>query len=83
MSVDVLDTDLETLLSLTQGLDIAYEPTGSVRILQHFQAFTSLTIGSAMCKGVMHNFVAKVSFGRACPGSHARWRRMRSLVPEC
>lgn len=57
MSVDILETDLDELLGLSIGTKD--EQVCSVRMLQHFQAFTSLTIGSTMCKNVMHSFVAK------------------------
>ena len=59
MSVDVLETDLDGLLSLTSELDISSAPTSSVRILQHFQACTSLTLGGNRCQAVFHCFVAQ------------------------
>lgn len=58
MSVDLVQADLEKVLRMTSELDIAAEPSTSLRLLQHFQATTSLTMGSTTCKGVMHNFVA-------------------------
>ena len=59
MSVDLVETDMDGLLSLTSGLDISSEPTGSVRILQHFQSYTSLTLGGSRCRAVMHSFVGQ------------------------
>ena len=59
MSVDLLGTDLEDLLYFTSDMDISGEPTSNVRILQHFQAFTSLTLGSTKCRSVMHSYVAQ------------------------
>ena len=56
MSVDLVETNLDGLLDMTSDLSISTEP---VRLLQHFQAFTSLTLGSSRCKEVMHSFVAQ------------------------
>ena len=62
MSVDLLETDLDGLLSLTSHLDISSEPTSNVRILQHFQAFTSLTLGGSKCQAVFHSFVGRMAW---------------------
>jgi hypothetical protein len=62
MSVDVLEADLHLVLGLMPGNEHGSKPICSVRMLQHFQASTSLTIGSTMCKSVMHSFVARESW---------------------
>lgn len=59
MSVYVLETNLDGLLSLPSELDISSKPTSSVRILQHFQACTSLTLGGNRSQAVFHSFVAQ------------------------
>ena len=53
MSVDVLESDMSGLLLSTP------EQMENVRILQHFQGFTSLTLGGVSCQEVMHSFVSK------------------------
>lgn len=56
MSIDLLEQDLNDLLAVNS---MVLDPVNSVRMLQHFQAFTSLSIGSEICQGVMYGFVAK------------------------
>jgi hypothetical protein len=53
MSVDCVGTDLDELLDMSADLTIADDPTNNVRILQHFYAFTSLTLGGSRCRSVM------------------------------
>lgn len=67
MCVDAAETDLSDLLSLTSGLDISNVPTGSVRVLQHFQNFTSLTLGGKACRTVFHSVVAKKAWDVSNP----------------
>lgn len=64
MSVDLLDTELGDLLSLPSRSSSGSGAGAvcSIRMLQHFQAFTCFTLGSTMCKGVMHSFVARESW---------------------
>ena len=59
MSIDLLGTDLDDFLSLASDFDVPVDPTSNVRILQHFQTITSLTLGSTKCRDVMHSFVAQ------------------------
>lgn len=59
MCVDASETELGGLLSLTSGLHVSNVPTGSVRILHHFQTFTSLTLGGAACRAIFHSVIAK------------------------
>lgn len=59
MCVDASETELGGLLSLTSGLDISNVPTGSIRILQHFQNFTSLTLGGTSCRAIFHSVVVR------------------------
>lgn len=62
MSVDLLNTELGDLLSLPARSSSDSGAVCSVRMLQHFQAFTCYTLGSTKCKGVMHSFVARESW---------------------
>ena len=59
MAVDVIETELDGVLSFTPGTKSSTEAVCNVRILQHFQAFTSLTIGGDLCRGVMHAFATQ------------------------
>lgn len=67
MCVDAAETELGDLLSLTSGLKISSVPSGSVRILQHFQNFTSLTLGGNACRTVFHGVVAKKAWDVSNP----------------
>lgn len=64
MSVDLVETDLADLLSMSSRQSPGLSPfvsaeRGNIRILQHFQSVASLTLGSWRIKEVMHSFVAK------------------------
>lgn len=65
MSVDLVETDLDSLLNITSSLDFSDGPTSSVRILQHFSSVTSLTLGGTMCRAVMHSFVSQKAWDSA------------------
>lgn len=67
MCVNAAETELGDLLTLTSGLDISNVPAGSVRVLQHFQNFTSLTLGGNACKAVFHSVVAKKAWDVSNP----------------
>ncbi|KAJ9618097.1 hypothetical protein H2203_009278 [Taxawa tesnikishii (nom. ined.)] len=81
MSVDLLASDLTTLCGasvLTSGLNAT---AGDVRILQHFQTVTSLTMGGSLLRNVMHSAVAKTAWDRpylmhmvlAVSAAHMKW----------
>lgn len=55
----MVGADLDGLLENTSNLDISDDPTCNVRMLQHFSSFTSLTLGGAKCRAVMHSFVSQ------------------------
>ena len=76
MSVDLLEHDLNDLLKLDQS-SLGLQPVCSVRMLQHFQAFTSLSIGSEICKSVMYGFVAKEAW------LHPHLMHMVGLCRDC
>lgn len=59
MSIDAAETELGGLLSLTSGLEISNVPTGNIRILQHFQTFTSLTLGGSSCQAIFHSVISQ------------------------
>jgi hypothetical protein len=65
MSVDLVETDLDSLLDMSASLKISDDPTSNVRILQHFSSFTSLTLGGTKCRSVMHSFVSQKAWEHA------------------
>ena len=62
MSVDLLDTELGDLLAPPARSSPQPTAVHPVRMLQHFQAVTSLTLGSTKCKRVVHDFVTRESW---------------------
>ena len=58
MTVDIVNGDLCNLLDSTTILNTHNTSTVEIRLLQHFQAYTALTLGSTSCKNVMQQFTA-------------------------
>ena len=67
ISVDLLGSDLESLLGYDYDMcpNLLSAATHDIRLLQHFQASTSVTLGGNDVKRIMHAFVANRAWQHA------------------
>lgn len=63
MSVDLLNTDLNLLLDYDATTNLTSSATGNVRLLQHFQATTFLTLGGPRYTTVFQSSVRRKAWG--------------------